>query len=68
LEETYNDFYSTGEQKLFGLLVSVVSIAGLGLWVADRRGVFESVEYHDVSETARYQASVEGDVTEYENY
>jgi hypothetical protein len=67
LEDTYNDFYSTGEQKLFGFLVSVVSIAGLGLWVADRRSVFETVEYYDVSETERYEALAEGDVAEYEN-
>ena len=68
LEETYNDFYSTGEQKLFGLLVSVVSIAGLGLYVADRRGIFETVEYYDVSETERYEALAEGDVAEHENH
>ena len=67
LVDTYKDFHSTGEQKLFGFLVSVVSMAGLGLYVAEQRGMLENIDYKAISETAQdsYQ---ENDPAEYENY
>lgn len=50
LEATYEDYYSTGEQKLFGFLVSATSIIGLALYVADKRGLFEPTERYDTVE------------------
>ncbi len=39
--ETLTDFYSTGEYTLFGLLILLVSVIGLGLFLAERYGVLD---------------------------